>query len=349
MRRAARARAPAPAARSSPAPCASGSTSCAMAASRSLSVPWAMACSRPSVSRRELQEKLVVGAQALACERRRMLRAGASLRRRRAVRVSAWPSTKPSSPPTSSAISSIETVVRLIEGLDPASEALRAVSRCSRRPARRRYRPSARCSQSARRASASAPPARRRCRARASPTYRHFCGATPSSAAACSKGRGCGLRSGKVSPHTSETTRARNCSASQQRLGEPRGLVCHDAPRNGRLFQRSEQFGGAGKQYGVVCEALAVDRQESLAQHRELLLRRVGNPSRTSALAPCETNGRTVAKGSGFKVLLHAQCVHGCGHVGRGIEQGAVQIEKHGAVARCAIHDADSSRCRCIR
>ena len=66
-------------------------------------------------------------------------------------------------------------------------------------------------------------------------------------------------------------------------------------------------------------------------------------PSRTSAWPPCETWQRTVSLRQAREAFLGAQRVQRLGHVLRGVEQRAVEIEQH-AFDEIAVHAAAPSR-----
>ncbi len=75
----------------------------------------------------------------------------------------------------------------------------------------------------------------------------------------------------------------------------------------------------------------------------------VPNPSRTSAWPPCDTWQRTVSLDSASQAFLRAQRIQRFGHVERGVEQRAVEIEQHAFDEIAHAATVTGRRLRCMR
>ena len=192
-----------------------------------------------------------------------------------------------------------------------------------------------------------APPA---CRVRRRRRTRIRPGSTPMVSAACSSGIGCGLRSDNVSPLT--TARARVCSfdLDQQRIGEPAGLVGDDAPGEAAALELASAS-RRRLRTARVCLAswLAIDVEQPHAHRfvfgRPAACRIRAAPARGRHARPGSARFRRAAAA---RLLLGAQLVQRIGHVVRGVEQRAVEIEQHALDGRPSWRRA-SRRARCMR
>ena len=120
----------------------------------------------------------------------------------------------------------------------------------------------------------------------------------------------------------------------EQRHGEEAGLVRDDAPADGAAFECLEHGLESGEQARVGSEGGAVEIEQPHAQPLERLAREIRKGKlREPVRAVRDLCARKIV-GEGLPALLHAHEIQCGDHVGRGVEQCAVQIEQHGADRR---------------
>ena len=195
---------------------------------------------------------LEAGAQNLQLDPQRLLAAGAPNERRQDAQHHC-PRPAPARASDRSYSTARREPVQKIERLGQVAIAA-PKRRNLRRPASSRKWPPMRASRPRARPARRAPHRPRRC----TPP-----GTAWASAAACSRGRGCGLRSasGIAADHASEA--GTQPQFAKQRFGEPRRLVGDDPALDAPAGQCIQYFVHAGKQPRFAAERAAIDLQEA--------------------------------------------------------------------------------------
>ena len=93
----------------------------------------------------------------------------------------------------------------------------------------------------------------------------------------------------------------------EQRFGEERGLVGHDAPAQAARIQLGKDSFESRKEPGAGGDIRAVQLEKSATKAFHPLIVSVGNPVRTSARAPCETCGANTGEGNLALALFDTQ------------------------------------------